>query len=341
MLRTPEGTFVQLGDEASHPCPDTGTIFACTIIAMAPNGEVMFASGSALYLGVAGRPPELIADDGAWRPIAANQGRSGDFAAYLSDHWVVVKSGVVYDLSEGPTGELPSLSLVKTASPSTVPETGGRVDFNVTVTNTGPADVQLTALRDDLYGDIARPTDPDVIDTSCSLPQTLASTQSYACTFAVFVSGNPWEDPIDTVTATAIDVEGNEASASDSATVDISQVHQRGIDVDRLDFDVSASGAEAAGAFRITNASDEPIEALVTTLDMRIEYRSTRTWAVTAATCSFDPSAPTVLSDILDVRFTCSLANPLPTSAKTVRVTALVTIDGRAKTFLVRATSEI
>ena len=231
------------------------------------------------------------------------------------------------------TDALPTITLDKSASPSRVPETGRNVVFSVLVTNQSPEPVELTVLQDDLYGDVSDPSNPALVGTTCALPRTLQVGGSHSCTFTVFVAGNPWEDPIDTVTGVASDNEGNEASASDSAQVDITQVAQRSIQIDGLDFTLSGARSEVSGTFLITNASDEPIDVLVTQLRAKIEYRTRRAWTVSSATCAFEPAAPTVFSDQLNVAFVCSLDAPVPSTANTLRVTAIVNIDGRNRAF--------
>jgi uncharacterized repeat protein (TIGR01451 family) len=102
----------------------------------------------------------------------------------------------------------------KNASPTSVVEPSGLVTFDVTVTNTGPEDLTLTSLIDDVHGDLNGLGD-------CSVPQTLTAGSSYSCSFTATVSGNAGDSETDTITATVADDEDNEASDSDSATVDI------------------------------------------------------------------------------------------------------------------------
>ena len=234
----------------------------------------------------------------------------------------------------------PDISLSKDASPTKVRETGGEVTFAIQVLNLGAEAVTVTSLVDDLYGDLTN-SGGLIRRTTCVIPQTIQPSESYACTFIVFVSGNPWEDPTDTVTAIANDDEGNETRASDTASVDITQVHQRSIEVVSLTTRLAASRQAISGTFVVENASDELVDVLVTSLDMRVEYRSGKTWVGVTATCAFDPTAPVVFSDDLGIDFSCTLAGPIPASAKTLRTTVLVKIDGRTKTFTFSTTTPI
>ncbi len=121
------------------------------------------------------------------------------------------------------TDVLPSISVTKTASPTSRPEPGGAYTFTVAVTNTAVEPVTLSSLVDDVYGDIADAANPALTGTTCSLPQPLAVGGSYSCTFSVSFTGNP-RTQRDVVTATASDDEGDPASATDDATIAITNV---------------------------------------------------------------------------------------------------------------------
>jgi uncharacterized repeat protein (TIGR01451 family) len=108
----------------------------------------------------------------------------------------------------------PSISVSKSASPTSVVEPGDTVTFDVTVTNEGAESATLTNLIDDIHGDLNGRGD-------CVLPQSLPIGGSYSCSFTATVSGNAGDTEIDTITATAVDDEGSEGSNSGSATVTI------------------------------------------------------------------------------------------------------------------------
>jgi uncharacterized repeat protein (TIGR01451 family) len=113
------------------------------------------------------------------------------------------------------TDELPTISVSKTASPASIEEPGGTITFTVRVDNTGAAEpVSLTSLNDDIHGDLNGQGD-------CSLPQTIAVSDFYECSFDASVTGVAGDSETDTVTATAEDNEGNPVSEQDSATVNI------------------------------------------------------------------------------------------------------------------------
>lgn len=113
---------------------------------------------------------------------------------------------------------LPSIALLKTASPTALDEPGGEVSFSVRVdSNTSAESVTLTSLVDDIHGDLNGQGD-------CSVPQTIPPSGLYACSFTVSISGTGGDVETDTITATASDDESNTTNASDSATVTFNDV---------------------------------------------------------------------------------------------------------------------
>ncbi len=115
------------------------------------------------------------------------------------------------------TDVLPTINVIKTANPTTIPEPGGTVQFTVRVENTSPEPVTLTALVDDVHGNLNG-------QGSCSVPRSLGVGAFYQCSFSASVFGNPGYVETDTVTATARDDDGNTVQASDPATVTITDV---------------------------------------------------------------------------------------------------------------------
>ncbi|NOU50207.1 hypothetical protein HG263_06580 [Pseudoalteromonas sp. JBTF-M23] len=112
---------------------------------------------------------------------------------------------------------LPSISLDKTANPTSMLEPGGLVTFSVVINNTSPASsdpVTITSLVDNIHGNLNGQGD-------CVIPQLINVGASYSCSFQVNVVGNAGDSETDTITALGADDEGNPVSASDSATVAI------------------------------------------------------------------------------------------------------------------------
>jgi hypothetical protein len=113
------------------------------------------------------------------------------------------------------TDVLPEISVIKTANPTALDLPGGDVTFSVTVSNEAPEAITINALADDVFG----PLDGQ---GSCQVPFDLAPEgepgDSYACSFIGAVTG-PAGVFTNTVTASGSDDDGNDASASDDATV--------------------------------------------------------------------------------------------------------------------------
>lgn len=115
-----------------------------------------------------------------------------------------------YQVSPAPSG---SIDVIKDVSPASVPETGGDVDFTVTVTNTDDAlSLELTSLIDDVFGNL------NGIGT-CSVPQTIVPLDSYICTFPAHLIGDVGTPHVDTVTGAGEDENLNPLSDFDSASV--------------------------------------------------------------------------------------------------------------------------
>jgi hypothetical protein len=114
------------------------------------------------------------------------------------------------------SGVAPTVTVIKSALPTTVAEPGGEVSFSVQVRNDSHDEdpVTLASLVDSIHGDLAGRGD-------CATPQSLDPGQSYSCSFTAQVSGNDGEVETDTVTATGTDDEGVAFSASDDASVTI------------------------------------------------------------------------------------------------------------------------
>ncbi|HVD25838.1 MAG TPA: DUF11 domain-containing protein [Gaiellaceae bacterium] len=124
------------------------------------------------------------------------------------------------------TDVAPSIEVTKSASPETIPEPGGLVEFTVEVQNTSVSSdpVTITSLVDDPDG--AGPA--AAIDLngkgSCHVPQTIQPGGKYVCKFTRSVTGNAGDEKTDVVTASGQDDDGHEVSDHDDATVTLTDV---------------------------------------------------------------------------------------------------------------------
>ena len=111
-----------------------------------------------------------------------------------------------------------SISVSKSADPTSMKEPGGPVQFSVRITNTSlDVDVVITNVVDDKFGDL----DDDGGSGCFDVPITLHPGGSVSCQFTKQITGNGGTSHVDTVTASGHDQNGKPVSASDDARVDI------------------------------------------------------------------------------------------------------------------------
>jgi len=148
----------------------------------------------------------------------------------------------------------PTMKVVKTALPRELLEPGGVVRFRVLVFNSSAKTdpLQLTSLSDDIHGNLnGRGT--------CSVPSIIAPGTFYECSFSAPVSGTAGYSETDTVTAQALDDDGEMLAASDDATVMIvAGPTQPSIAVTKVVFParVPEPGSSVVYGLRVTNTSD-------------------------------------------------------------------------------------
>ncbi len=115
-----------------------------------------------------------------------------------------------------PPQEKGSISVSKSADPTSIKEPGGPVTFSVRVTNSSAdVNVVVTNVVDDKFGDL----DDDGGSGCFDVPFNLAPGAFASCQFTEPVTGPGGTTHVDTVTASGQDANGNPVSASDSAEV--------------------------------------------------------------------------------------------------------------------------
>jgi uncharacterized repeat protein (TIGR01451 family) len=119
----------------------------------------------------------------------------------------------------------PSISVTKTPTPATIPETGGTVSYTVVVTNNSTIPVTLTSLNDDVFGDLSTQQGTCNKTTPTANPYgSIAPAGTYTCTFSeILGASEPNQTHVNTVTAN-VSSDGGAASASDDATVTYTNV---------------------------------------------------------------------------------------------------------------------
>ncbi|MEQ8756428.1 MAG: hypothetical protein RID09_23340 [Coleofasciculus sp. G1-WW12-02] len=190
---------------------------------------------------------------------------------------------------------LPEISVIKTASTTSIREdVGADVTYTVTITNNSDPNsadydpVTITSLPDTLWIDnngdgIQQTTEVQTVDR---ITDALADWQAAGNTGDIVLNPgeaftfdyttsyapgelNPWEDPTNTIIANGTDDEGNQASDDDDAVVDVFQKNQRSIEIDSLTG--IRNGDMLSGNFRIVNASGDPVDVKVDSLNMGYE----------------------------------------------------------------------
>jgi uncharacterized repeat protein (TIGR01451 family) len=104
-----------------------------------------------------------------------------------------------------------SITVIKTATPTSLQAPGGPVTFTVSVRNDSAVDtVTITSLVDSIHGNLNG-------KGTCSVPQTILPGATYTCSF----TANVTQTETDVVTGSGTDDDGNPVSDSDDATVTV------------------------------------------------------------------------------------------------------------------------
>jgi uncharacterized repeat protein (TIGR01451 family) len=149
------------------------------------------------------------------------------------------------------------LSVTKSARPSSLPEPGGTVSFSVLIENPSPTTaLTITSIVDSVYGDLDGRGD-------CSVPQPIAGGASYSCTFSAEVTGNAGFVETNVVTASGTDALGATVTASDDASVTITDVlPDIAVTKTASPSQLAAPGGDVTYTVRISNLVSEPVEIL-------------------------------------------------------------------------------
>ncbi len=208
------GAYVTFTVRVSNPGPEDVTL---TTLTDSVYGDLSTLANSTAVL------PQTILIGGSYQATFTVALSSDD----LADHYNVVTAEAVDD--EGTKARAtddetvtfedtpPEISVTKTASPTSVPETGGWVTFTITVTNTGDEAVTLTDAYDDTFaGWFATLADFDTTG--------LAVGEVATATFTEWLEADDLVDHENVVTVTAVDNDGSTDSDSDDETVTFTDV---------------------------------------------------------------------------------------------------------------------
>ncbi|MEO1056175.1 MAG: hypothetical protein AAFY28_04595, partial [Actinomycetota bacterium] len=125
----------------------------------------------------------------------------------------------------------PAIQIVKTANPTSVPETGAEVTFTLDITNTSSASTDpltLTELTDTIYGNLFDAGNTEITDFADCVAldgAVLAQGASTSCDFKAVVAGDfGGPDHVNVASVKGVDDEQNEATDDDDATVTFTDV---------------------------------------------------------------------------------------------------------------------
>jgi hypothetical protein len=107
------------------------------------------------------------------------------------------------------------ITVTKTAIPRSVEEPGEKVEFLIEVSNASQAEVRIRSLQDTAFD----------LNTHCAdaVGKVLGAGETYSCEFREEIEGKAGEVHTNEVTATVVDRDGYEGTASAEATVNITE----------------------------------------------------------------------------------------------------------------------
>ncbi|MBN2045955.1 MAG: hypothetical protein JW757_13115 [Anaerolineales bacterium] len=151
--------------------------------------------------------------------------------------------------------QLPSISMTKSAFPTSIDEPGGYIDFTFQISNDSQEVVTITSLSDSVYGDLSQAS-----GCENAIGQSIAPDGSYSCTISGLVTGDAGDVHQNTAMAVVTDNDDNTATASDSASVNISNVPTV-IDVTKSanPTEVTEPGDSVTFSVAVENLSEEAI----------------------------------------------------------------------------------
>ena len=138
----------------------------------------------------------------------------------------------------------PTITLVKTATPDSIPETGGSVSYSLVVSNTATIPVTLDSIKDNVFSTLG-----GTCNSGGNPYGTIAVGGSYSCSFSKTLSASNAGQYHINMATTYVSSDGGPASASDTARVKYYDVKPnitvtKSADVDSI---VAAGGTSVAG----------------------------------------------------------------------------------------------
>ena len=137
---------------------------------------------------------------------------------------VSVATGDVVVCTFTNTAVPPTISVVKTATPNSVAETGGSITYSVTVTNSSSIAVMLASLIDDQFGDLNGQGTCNKTTATANPYGSIAAGGNYSCSFSrTLAASDAGQTHINEVTA-SVSSDGGPGTAKDTAKVTYTNV---------------------------------------------------------------------------------------------------------------------
>jgi uncharacterized repeat protein (TIGR01451 family)/LPXTG-motif cell wall-anchored protein len=160
-----------------------------------------------------------------------------------------------------PIAAEPSISVTKSASPTSRQAPGGAFTYTVTAKNTSAVTIYLSGITDDKFGDLT---------SECQASgYELAPGATFTCTFDRTVNGTAGTTHINVVTVNGYDSHENPVSGSDSATVSFTSVPSSpSIDLSLIKTDVADPvnlGDNIVYQLKVANAGPDTATGVVVT----------------------------------------------------------------------------
>ena len=159
-----------------------------------------------------------------------------------------------------------NIGVVKTANPTTRPAPGGDFTFTVVVSNDGDVRLEITELRDNVYGDLGDSNNSNISNNTCDdlIGDFLDPGEDATCSFTGRFTGSGGASQTDIVTVTGEDENGREDEDDDDATVTLTPSGSPSIQVDKTANPETrpAPGGDFTFTVRVTNNSSVPITIL-------------------------------------------------------------------------------
>ena len=221
----------------------------------------------------------------------------------------------------------PSIDVQKTADPLSRPEPGGSFTFTVRVVDTGPTNVTINSINDNIYGNIADTANPNITATTCNtLIGTVltANGGSAQCTFSANFTGAP-RSQTDIATVNGTDSFGTQVTDNDDATITITAVNPALTVVKTAN---PTSRPEPGGAYtftvQVTNTSQPGDPVTIQTINDNIygNVANPANPAITATTCN------TLIGTVLAVGASTSCTFSVQFTGAPRSQTDIVTVAG-------------